>query len=165
MAEFTPINSQEEFDAMIKSRLERERSTVSKAYEEKLAGYADYDDLKTSIESLKNEKASWEVSARETADKIKGLNDQLAEANSKIRGYELEQLRTNAAVEAGIPIELRTRLTGETEEEIKRDAVSLAEIFKAQNNKGIPKFEPDEGVPGDDETRKWLDLAKAIRKE
>lgn len=44
MAEFTPINSQEEFDAAIASRLERER-----------AKFSDYETLKTNAANLQTQ--------------------------------------------------------------------------------------------------------------
>ena len=48
MAEFTPINTQEEFDAAIGARLKRERDTIT-------AKYADYDDLKGKVASLETQ--------------------------------------------------------------------------------------------------------------
>ena len=122
MAEFTPITTQEEFDSMIKSRLERERNTISKQFEEKLAGYADYDQLKENVQNLTNEKASWESTVNEKAEQIKTLEDQLADANSKVKSYELDNFRTSAAVANNIPFELRNRITGDTEEAINEDA-------------------------------------------
>ena len=74
---FEPINTQEEFDTAIKARLERERSTVSKQFEEKIAG------LNTSIETLTSERAAFEKSANENAEKITSLTSQLEEANKK----------------------------------------------------------------------------------
>lgn len=159
--DFTPINTQEEFDAAIKSRLQRERDTISKQY-------ADYDQLKADLQKLTDEKAAFESSAKETADKIKGLNDQLAAANTKIKGYEVDRIKTSAALAAGIPMELKDRLTGETEEEITKDAASLAKLFKQQNNKGLPSFEPDEGTPASEEAKRrseFKSLAKKLRKE
>lgn len=153
MAEFTPITTQEEFDSMIKSRLERERNTISKQFEEKLAGYADYDQLKENVQNLTNEKASWESTVNEKAEQIKTLEDQLADANSKVKSYELDNFRTSAAVANNIPFELRNRITGDTEEAINEDAKKLAEIFRAQNNKGIPGFEQNEGSFSDDYTK------------
>lgn len=159
--EFTPINTQEEFDAAIKSRLQRERDTVSKQY-------ADYDRIKEDLQKLTDEKAAFESSAKETAEKMKDLNDQLAAANTKIKGYEVDRLKTSAALSAGIPMELKDRLTGETEEEITKDAASLAKLFKQQKNKNIPSFEQDEGTPASDEARRRSEfkaLAKKLRKE
>lgn len=169
MSEFTAINTQEEFDAAIKSRLERERNTIAKQYEEKLSDYenlktkcADYDDLKSNLEKLTGEKASLETAAKENADKMQSLNEQLTEANAKVKTFELDQIKTSAAIEAGIPVEFRNRLAGDSEEAIRKDAESLAALFQAQNNKGVPSFEQNEGVPGNSETLKWKKLAKSI---
>lgn len=165
MSEFTPITSQEEFDQMIKSRLERERSTVSKQYEEKLAGYADYDDLKKSVETLTSDKAALESSAKETAKTIETLNSQLEEANAKVKAYSLDQMKATAAIEAGIPLELRNRLTGDSEEAIKEDAANLAKLLKTQNGQSVPKFEQNEGIPKDESSAVWKQMAKSLKGE
>lgn len=133
---FEPINTQEEFDTAIKARLERERSTVSKQFEEKIAG------LNTSIETLTSERAAFEKSANENAEKITSLTSQLEEANQKVSAYELDSIRTQVAIEKGLPMEIRNRLAGGTKEEIEKDADSLATFFKNQNNKNLPPFEP-----------------------
>lgn len=131
MSEFIPINTQEEFDSAIKSRLARERDTVSKQY-------ADYDDLKASIKNLTDQNNALTQAASEHGEKMKSLQDQLAEANTKINGYQMDILKTNIAVEKGIPLELRDRLSGATEEELKADADKLAKLFTMQNNSNIP---------------------------
>ena len=142
MADFIPITTQEEFDAMIKPRIERERNIVTKEFEDKLAGYADYDELKANNQTLLDEKASWETSSKEKEEKIKALEDQLTDANAKVKTYELERLKTSAALANGIPFEFRDRITGDTEDAINEDAKKLADIFKAQNRKNLPPFEP-----------------------
>lgn len=123
MSEFKPINTQEEFDAAISARLERERGK-----------YADYEDLKQQVTKLTTE--------RDTA------NQQLADANAKITKYETDSVKTRIAREKGIPAEMASRLTGETEEEIMQDADTLAQIFKASKGTA-PLFDNSQPV-GDD---------------
>lgn len=165
MAEFTPITTQEEFDTMIKSRLERERNTVSKQYEERLAGYADYESLKQQFQALTDEKASWESSTNETAEKMKALESQLTEANQKVKSYELDNIRAQAATANGIPFELRNRITGDTEEAINEDAKNLAQILKVENQRDIPSFKADENVPTDETSAIWKQMAKSLKGE
>lgn len=131
MSEFTPINTQEEFDSAIKSRLARERDTISKQF-------ADYDSLKESVKNLTDQNNALTQAAADSGEKLKTLEDQLKEANGKINGYQLDIMRTNIAVEKGLPLELRDRLTGTTEEELKADADKLTKLFAVQNNKDIP---------------------------
>lgn len=135
--EFKPITTQEEFDAAIKSRLARERETISKQY-------SDYNDLKTQVEELNKEKAAFTKTSQKHADDMKGLQDQLDAANAKVKTYELDALKTSVAIEKGLPLELRSRLTGETEEEIRADADSFSKLFAAQNRQGLPGFRAEQ---------------------
>lgn len=123
MAEFKAITTQEEFDAAISARLERERGK-----------YVDYEDLKTQVSTLTTE--------RDTA------NQQLADANAKIKTYETNSVKMRIAQEKGIPAEMASRLTGETEEDIAKDADTLAQIFKASKG-AAPLFDGSQPV-GDD---------------
>lgn len=139
--EFKAITTQEEFDAAIKTRLERERSK-----------YADYDDLKTQLKKLQEEKATYEKTAKESGENQKGLQAQLDEALKKVKTYELDEIKTSVAIEKGLPLELRSRLTGSNEEEIKADAEKLSKIFGESNRSNLPGFTPNEGV-GEDEKK------------
>lgn len=123
MADFKAITTQEEFDAAISARLERERGK-----------YADYESLKEQVGTLTTE--------RDTA------NQQLADANAKIAKYETDSVKTRIAREKGIPAEMASRLTGETEEDIEKDADTLAQIFKASKG-AAPLFDNSQPV-GDD---------------
>lgn len=154
--DFTPINTQEEFDAAIKSRLARERDTITKQY-------ADYDQIKAQLQQANDAKAAYETSAKENADQIKALNDQLSAANAKIKGFEVANLKTSAALAAGIPMEFADRLSGETKEDIEKDAASVAKLFKARNNRSVPPFEQSEGVPASEEEVRKGEFRKLIK--
>lgn len=120
MSEFKPINTQEEFDAAIKDRLERERGK-----------YADYESLKTQVGTLTTE--------RDTAVQ------QLSDANAKIKTYETNSVKMRIAQEKGLPAEMALRLAGETEEDIAKDADSMVQIFKATKG-AAPLFDNSTGV-------------------
>lgn len=123
MSEFKPINTQEEFDAAIKERLERERGK-----------FADYESLKTQVGTLTTE--------RDTAVQ------QLSDANAKIKTYETNSVKMRIAQEKGLPAEMALRLTGETEEDIAKDADSMVQIFKATKGPA-PLFDNTPGAGGD----------------
>ena len=57
---------------------------------------------------------------------------QVDELQSKLKSYELENLKIKIANQAGIPLDLAGRLSGETEEEIKADAEKLAGLITIQ---------------------------------
>lgn len=145
MADFIPINTQEEFDAAIKPRLERERATISKKYE-------DYDQIKSERDSFAAQIADFEKSVKENADKITNLETQLDAANKKATSFELENLRTQVAIDKGLSMELRGRLNGATKEELEKDADNLKEIIGKSNRADLPGFEHSDG-PQKDETK------------
>lgn len=112
MADFTPINTQEEFDAAISARLERER-----------AKFADYETVRSNLA---------EIQTALDAEKAKttGYESTIADLNGKIKSYETDSVKTRIALEAGIPFKYRDRIRGESEDEMKADAAELAELFK-----------------------------------
>lgn len=112
---FEPINTQEELDAIITSRLERERASIAKQY-------ADYEDIRMANEALKQQISDGKSAAAE-ADKL------IADLRGQVKNYELDKLRLAIAQETGIPLSLRDRLQGTSEEELRKDAEKLVEII------------------------------------
>ncbi len=100
----------------------------------------DYDEIKEENEKLKST-----ISELETAvEEYKGYKDQLAEKDNLIKEYELKNLKYRIAVEAGIPIELASRLTGESEDELKRDAEMLSSFIARKQTLPLKDTEPKE---------------------
>lgn len=141
MAEFTPIETQEQFDKMIAGRLERAENKIR-------AEYSDYEAIKES-----NAKLAADFEA------IKAENDgskaTIAELNKKISGLETSQLRTRIGLEHNIPLEMISRLAGTTEEEIKADAEAMAK-FVTSNTHTAPLFNNDPS--GDTEKAAYKNL-------
>ena len=117
MAEFEPILTQEAFDTAISQRLRRERETVRKEF-------ADYDQTKTALADAQKKNGEHEAT--------------IAELQKKIQGYETDSVKTRIALEKGIPLELRDRLTGTTEEEIRADAETLVKFLIKGEHKAPP---------------------------
>lgn len=109
-------------DEQIEKVLESHGKTI-KAYKEKLV---DYDEIKEEKEKLKNTISELETAAEE----YKGYKDQLAEKDNLIKEYELKNLKYRIANENGIPLELASKLTGETEEDLKKDAETLSSFIR-----------------------------------
>lgn len=132
MSEFKPITTQEEFDTAISDRLARERNK-----------FADYESLKTQVGTLTTE--------RDTA--VQQLND----ANAKIKTYETNSVKMRIAQEKGLPAEMALRLNGETEEDIAKDADSMAQIFRATKG-AAPLFDNSNPVGNENDAalRKML---------
>lgn len=138
MADFIKIETQEEFDARIKDRLERERSKFQ-AEIDKANG------LQSRIEELTREKTTWGQEKNGLDAKIQELTGKLSEANGRIKAAELDAKRLDIALAAGLPLELRGRLQGSNEEELKKDAEALVEIF-GKSKGTLPGTNP-EGAP------------------
>ena len=133
MAEFTPITTQEEFDKAIGDRLKRERETVKKEYadylspddvQKKYEGYLSPDDVKKEYEGY--------LSPEEAAEKDK-----------KIKEYETNSVKMRIAHEHNIPYELAGRITGETEEDMKKDAETMAKFLKNKTVPPLASTEPE----------------------
>lgn len=123
MSEFKVIESQEEFDAIIKPRLER---AIKKAKEEAKEEFAE------SINSLKNENASLknEVAGyKESLEDLKVKNETIKGLNEKISAFERAEVKRNIALEYGLPLKLSEKISGDDEDSMKKDAEVMAKYF------------------------------------
>ena len=155
--EFKPITTQEEFNAAIKARLERQESTIRKEY-------ADYEDLKAQGAKFEEEKQAYEKQAQASAEKIASLKKELDESKATVKGLQIKELKSSIAAELGLPAALRDRIAGETEEEIRKDAQILSEVFAEKNRQNLPGFNP-ERAPGDDKEIAWKQVLEGLKKD
>ena len=121
MSEFTPINTQEEFDAAIGERLKRERKNVA-------AQYADYEDLKQKVTSYETQ--------------IGDLTKERDALQQQVKGHETNSVKMRIAHETGIPYEMAMRLNGETEKDIRADAESMAKYIQKPKPEPMRSTEP-----------------------
>lgn len=149
MGEFTPINTQEEFDAAISSRLKRERESLTKSIAQKYAddGYMPPDEvakLKAGYDKQIGElNTAMEAAAKKSADFEKSI----AEKDAAIKRYETASVKARVAHETGLPYELASRLSGETEDEIRKDAEALSKLVGTRRSDPKATNEPG-GDPG-----------------
>lgn len=124
MGDFTVIETQEQFEEALKDRLARERSAVAKQYE----GYMSPDDV--------NKKFEGYLSKKEVDEMYKGYAspDEVAKKDAIIKGYETNSVKMRIAHENGIPFELANRLSGDNEEEIKKDAENMSKFISMQSS-------------------------------
>lgn len=127
MSEFVPITTQAEFDAAIGERLKRERETLAKKY-------GDYEDLKRRAADYEKQIGDLTRAAEDAARKYAGYDQQLADLQAKVQGYETASVKTRIAHETGLPYELAGRLSGDTEEAIRKDAESLYKLLGQGQN-------------------------------
>lgn len=124
MSEFKTIETQEDLDRIVKERLARQKEK-----------YADYDALKSRVRELEDENAELHTAADVSAKDKTSQENQIAELQSKISGYETEKTRTRVALQYGLPLDLASRLRGDDEEALKQDAENLAELMHANEPK------------------------------
>ena len=152
----TPITTQEQFDEAIKARLAKQ----SKKFE----GY-------TSPEDLAGIKADYDKRLNELNEALKAANEkaggydkEIADRDAKIKGYETGLLKQRIAREAGLPYELHTRLTGETEEELAKDAKALAALVKSTATPA-PLANPEPHISEDSGTAAYKKMLKTMKGE
>lgn len=134
MAEFTPINTQEEFDAALKERLKRDREAQAKKFE----GW-------TSPEDLQKKMSEFERQIKELQDAAAASEKTLAEKDAKIAEgakYRTDLEKTRIALAAGLKIDYADRLRGENADEWKKDAEVLAKDF-AVSHRTAPLGDPE----------------------
>jgi len=141
MADFTPINTQEEFDNAIKARIERERKSIT-------AQYSDYEALKTQNAELQTKVAGLNKTIEDTNKKYAETDKTISELQAKVKGYETDSAKTRIALKHGIPYELAGRLSGTTEEEIEKDAETLAG-FVSKKSEAPPLAGSNDVTPND----------------
>ena len=144
MADFTPIMTQEELDKVIGPRLKRERETVAKEYEERLS------QITSESEGYKSQVGELTGKLEEVNNKVKEFDVQVAGLNKEISGYKSASLKSKIAHEAGLPYEMASRLSGESEEDIRKDADALKAIIG--NGKRVAPSRSSEGA-AEDETK------------
>lgn len=134
--EFKVIESQEQLDAVLKGRLEREKvkfndqvAELTQKYESQVSdAQKQISELSQSLNALKEEK--------------EGFSQTLADRDAKIKEYELSSVKTQVAHELGLSFEAVKFIQGSDEAEIRQSAEALKGLV---NVKTMPlaKAEPD----------------------
>ena len=115
--EFKPIETQEELDSIIKERLKRERDATNKRFE----GWISPDDHQKAIND-----------ANKAFDDYKkaheGDEQTIADLTAKNKEYETASLKSRIAHEVGLSYEWISRISGDDEASIRKDAESLKKL-------------------------------------
>ena len=157
--EFTPIETQEQFDAMVKERVERAKKSAAKEFETQMKDLESIKEQLTSkdseIEALKAKITDFESEKKANEESYQGMQKELSE-------LKLKALKTNVAIEAGLPADLADRLTGEDEETLKADAEKLASFVGSK--KVAPSFKTEE-VPEDPAEAGFREMAQLFERK
>lgn len=127
----TPITTQEQLDTIVNEKV---NSTVQARLAREAKKYDTYtspEDLKTLQEKYDRQIGDLNGALAVAKEKAEQHDKEIAERDAKIKSYETASVKTRIAHEAGLPYELHSRLSGETEEEIRKDAEALSRLLKA----------------------------------
>lgn len=123
---FKVIETQEELDNVIKKRLAQKDRELEEKYKEWLSPEK-AEELKNGyVEEINNLKKT----IAGTNEKLEAHNKTVSELTERAHTAETALLKGKIAHEIGIPYELAGRLMGSNEEELKKDAETLASIIK-----------------------------------
>ena len=128
--EFKAIETQEDFDAAIKARLDRNTKTVTDEVKKSYEGYLSPDEAKKLTEQV--DTLTKQLTEKDTS---------IADLSAKNKAYETASVKARIAHEKGLPYELAERLSGETEQDIAADADKLAQFVSSQKP-AAPLYNP-----------------------
>jgi len=126
--EFKVIETQDQLDAIIKTRLERNEKKITESltaqFNEKYNGWVSPDDVKSYTDKIEELTKASETSAQTIAD-----------LTSKISTLETSRAKMDIAREIGLPIDIADRISGTTEEEMRADATKLLAFVKPTHSR------------------------------
>lgn len=128
--EFKAIETQEDFDAAIKARLDRNTKTVTDEVKKSYEGYLSPDEAKKLTEQVES-----------LTKALTERDGSIADLTAKNKAYETASVKARIAHEKGLPYELAERLSGETEQDIAADAEKLAQFVSSQKP-AAPLYNP-----------------------
>ena len=128
--EFKAIETQEDFDAAIKARLDRNTKTVTDEVKKSYEGYIPPDEVKKLNDQITSLTAQ-----------LTERDGSIADLTAKNKQYETASVKARIAHEKGLPYELAERLSGETEQDIAADADKLAQFVSSQKP-AAPLYNP-----------------------
>lgn len=151
MTEFKVIETQEQLDAIIKSRLDREK-----------AKYSDYDTLAEKIKSLETENTNLKqaITEKETSESMNLTR--ITDLEKDVTAWKNKSLKQQIAMKNGLPFDLAERLQGDSEESLNEDAERLASLVSVKNyTQPLADKEPAFKEKGVDSA--WRDVVKNLR--
>ena len=140
MSDFTPIETQEQLNAVIGERIRR-------AEEKAAAKYADYDEIKTQNEAYTKQLADLQEQLKKQTETIDGNKSIVDDLTAKVQSYETSSLKTKIALELGLPYQMAGRLTGDDEDAIRKDAEAMVELI-GKNQPIAPLGNPEPSLTG-----------------
>ena len=157
--EFTPIETQEQFDAMVKDRVERAKKSAAKEFETQLK---DLEQLKESVTAKETEIGTLKAKITDLEAEKKTSGESFNSMQKELSAVKLSALKQRIAIDAGIPLEMADRLNGEDEESIKKDAEKVKGFWGAKHV--APSFKTEE-VPEDPAEAGFRQMAQLFERK
>lgn len=157
--EFTPIETQEQFDAMVKDRVERAKKSAAKEFETQLK---DLEQLKESVTAKETEIGTLKAKITDLEAEKKTNGESYQSMQKELSQVKLSALKQRIAIDAGIPLEMADRLNGEDEESIKEDAEKVKGFIGAKHV--APSFKTEE-VPTDPAEAGFREMAQLFERK
>ena len=143
---FTPIETQEQLDAVIKDRVARAEKSATEKTEEKYKDYISPEDFEAKTKELTDKNTELGNSLKNAEEERDKAKNDLTGLESKVKAYETASVKSRIAHELGIPYELANKLSGETEDEIRKDAEAMKPFISKKGT--APLRDPESGDSG-----------------
>lgn len=159
MGDFTPIQTQEEFDKAIKGRLAQK----DRELEEKYKYYLSPDKAAEMEKAFKEQLEAANKQVKESETKASEAIKSMSELTKRAEAAEKTILKTRIANDHKLPMELANRLVGDTEEALNKDAEELSKIVVT--GKAAPPYSREVTHTGNADTAKqaaMLNLLSAL---
>lgn len=151
MTEFKVIETQEQLNAIIKARLDREKEK-----------YSDYDTLSEKIKNLETENTKLKQTITEKQTSESTTASRIADLEKDVTTWKQKSLKQQIAMKNGLPFDLADRLQGDTEESLNEDAERLASLVNVKNyTQPLADKEPNFESKGTDAA--WRDVVKNLK--
>lgn len=151
MTEFKVIETQEQLNAIIKARLDREKEK-----------YSDYEKLSEKIKNLETENSNLKQTITEKETSESTNLTRITELEKDVTSWKQKSLKQQIAMKNGLPFDLADRLQGDSEESLNEDAERLASLVNVKNyTQPLADKEPNFEPKGTDAA--WRDVVKNLR--
>jgi len=172
---FKPIETQEQFDEMIKERIGKAKESVRKEYEgyispeqyEAFKGYISPEDMDAKINPMLEQIQSLSGSLESANAKINNLGNDIAERDKsisekddKIKDLSIHIMKKDAAIKYGVPVDICDRINGSTDDEIYKDAQVMSQYVGKQFS---PLRNTEQKPVVDGVTKHFMDLNPNIK--
>ena len=155
----TAITTQEQLDAIVSENVKGRLAREAKKYE----GYTSPDDLAKLKADYDKQIGDLNGALTAASKKAEKYDKDIAERDAKIKGYETSSVKMRIAHEVGLPYEMHTRLSGETEEEIRKDAETLSKVIKTGTQTAPPPASAEKVTAADQQTAAYRGLLKSMK--